>query len=219
MRKRAKNIILCGLLIWGILFGSFPDMALAEEKGIVISNVTSNSADIDWSDWAAEQDYLCYDFALMDEEELGGADPNKVETYNGGWMFGCGTKWEWKVPLESGTKYYVCVRGSYYDWNEDVDTSNGREEKAVFAQFTTKGSKVKLNKKAVSLTVGKKATVKLNGVALSKQSFKSSNKKVAKVSGKGVVTAVKKGTCKITVTDKSTGKKYICKVTVKDKKR
>lgn len=62
---------------------------------------------------------------------------------------------------------------------------------------------------------GKTTTVKLSGVDIKNQSFKSSNTKIATVSKKGVVKAVKKGTCKITVTDKTTKKKYVCTITVK----
>lgn len=47
-----------------------------------------------------------------------------------------------------------------------------------------------------------------------KVTFKSSNKKVAKVTKNGVVKAVKKGKCKITVKTAS-GKKAVVKVTVK----
>ena len=50
--------------------------------------------------------------------------------------------------------------------------------------------------------------------ATEKVTFKSSNKKVAKVTKKGVVKAVKKGKCKITVKTAS-GKKAVVKVTVK----
>ena len=50
--------------------------------------------------------------------------------------------------------------------------------------------------------------------ATEKVTFKSSNKKVAKVTKNGVVKAVKKGKCKITVKTAS-GKKAVVKVTVK----
>lgn len=219
MKKRVWSLIVCSMIVCGILFGYFPDRVFAEEKGIVITNITSNSASLDWSAWAADHDFLSYYFYALTEKELGGADPNKAESYYD-YMATYHTQEDCR-GLEPNTKVYVCVIGNYFDWSEMVDVSNGREEKAIFAQFTTKGSEesnVKLNKKAASLIVGEKTTVKLDGVALSKQSFKSSNKKVAKVSGSGVVTAVKKGTCKLTVTDKNTNKRYICKITVKDKK-
>ena len=46
------------------------------------------------------------------------------------------------------------------------------------------------------------------------KTFKSSNKKVATVTKKGVITAKKKGTTKITVTTKA-GAKATCKIKVK----
>jgi uncharacterized protein YjdB len=49
-----------------------------------------------------------------------------------------------------------------------------------------------------------------------KTTFKSSNTKVAKVNAKGVVTALKKGTAKITVTNNGVKKTF--KVTVKNPK-
>lgn len=76
--------------------------------------------------------------------------------------------------------------------------------------------KVKLNKKAVTLVVGKKATLKVKNAPKGKKITWSSNKKkIAAVSKKGVVTAKKAGTAKITA--KVAGKKYVCKVTVKKK--
>jgi uncharacterized protein YjdB/uncharacterized protein YfaP (DUF2135 family) len=72
-------------------------------------------------------------------------------------------------------------------------------------------SKIKLNKKKLSLYVKNKATLKLKGTK-KKVKWSSSNKKVATVSKKGVVTAKKKG--KATITAKVGKKKYKCQVTV-----
>lgn len=75
----------------------------------------------------------------------------------------------------------------------------------------------KLSKKSVTLTVGSKVTLKVKN-ASGKITWSSSNKKVAPVSSKGVVTAKKAG--KATITAKTTkGKKLTCKVTVKSKKK
>lgn len=73
---------------------------------------------------------------------------------------------------------------------------------------------VKLNKKKVTLYVGKSTTLKVKGTK-KKAKWTSSNKKVATVSSKGKVKAKKKGTAKITA--KVGKKKYTCKVTVKEK--
>ncbi len=77
---------------------------------------------------------------------------------------------------------------------------------------TTAASKIRLNKKKVTLLAGAKVKLKLKK-ARKKVKWSSSRKKVASVSQKGVVTAKKAGTAKITA--KSAGKKYICRVTVK----
>ena len=75
---------------------------------------------------------------------------------------------------------------------------------------------VKLNKKTATVYVGEKVTIKLSGVAISKQTFKSSKTDIAKVDKKGVVTGVKAGKCNITITDTKTKKNYTCKITVKN---
>jgi len=77
--------------------------------------------------------------------------------------------------------------------------------------------KVKVNFTKKTLKKGKKATIKVSfakGYYSSTNTFKSSNKKVATVNSKGVITAKKKGTCRITVKTFN-GKKAIIKITVK----
>lgn len=78
-----------------------------------------------------------------------------------------------------------------------------------------KKKKVALNKKKITLTVGKKTTLKLKNNK-KKIKWSSTKKKVATVSKKGVVKAKRKGTAKIVA--KVGKKKYVCKVTVKAKK-
>ena len=92
---------------------------------------------------------------------------------------------------------------------------------SMTASAASKAKKVTLNKKKVTLTVGK--TVKLKAKvkpasANQKVTWKSSNKKVAAVSSKGIVTAKKAGNAIITCTVKKNKKiKATCKVTVKKK--
>ncbi len=71
---------------------------------------------------------------------------------------------------------------------------------------------VKLTKKALTLETGKTSTLKITGTS-AKVTWSSSNKAVATVSTKGVVSAKKAGTATITATVNK--KKYTCKVTVK----
>ena len=81
---------------------------------------------------------------------------------------------------------------------------------------------IKLNKTSVTLKKGNKLTLK--AIAYPKNAnnravvWKSSNKKVATVSSKGVVKAVRNGTATITVTAKDgSKKKAVCKIQVKAK--
>ena len=86
----------------------------------------------------------------------------------------------------------------------------------VPGQQTDAKAKVKLNKKKLVLTVGKKAKLKVKGTK-KKVKWSSSKKKIATVTKKGVVKAKKKGTAKIVA--KVGKKKYTCKVVVKAKKK
>ena len=72
---------------------------------------------------------------------------------------------------------------------------------------------MKLVKSSAKLKKGKKVTIKVKAAPVSKVTFKSSNKKVATVSSKGVVKAKKKGTATITVKCNGITKKF--KVTAK----
>ena len=74
--------------------------------------------------------------------------------------------------------------------------------------------KIKLNKKSVTIYIGKK--VKLKVKAKGKVKWKSSNRKIATVTKKGVVKAKKVGRSKITAYKGR--RKAICKVVVKKKK-
>lgn len=70
----------------------------------------------------------------------------------------------------------------------------------------------RISKSSISMGTGKKYTLKVNGTK-QKVKWSSSNKAIATVSSKGVVTGKKAGSVKITA--KVGSKKYICKVTVK----
>lgn len=126
------------------------------------------------------------------------------------------------------TKRAVCeVCGAEYGDLKKEDskpadkTTEGKKDDTKPAEKpdkkTVKAKKVVVNKKRIVLKKGKKVKLKVKlkpANATEKVTFKSSNKKVAKVTKKGVVKAVKKGKCKITVKTAS-GKKAIVKVTVK----
>lgn len=74
-------------------------------------------------------------------------------------------------------------------------------------------SAAKLNKKSISLNVGKTYTLKATGTK-GKITWTSNKKSVATVSSKGIVKAKKKGTAVITAKYRK-NKKLTCKVTVK----
>lgn len=75
------------------------------------------------------------------------------------------------------------------------------------------GKALKVTKTALNVKAGKKVTIKATATPAAKVTYKSSNKKVATVTNKGVVKGVKKG--KATITVKANGKTVKVKVTVK----
>lgn len=85
---------------------------------------------------------------------------------------------------------------------------------SVGASVNVEAASIRLNKKSLTLTVGKTATLKVKGTK-KKVVWISSNKKIATVTKKGKVTAKKKGTA--TIYAKVGKKKLKCKVTVKAK--
>ena len=137
-------------------------------------------------------------------------------------------KEEHKGGTATTTKKAVCeVCGAEYGDLKKEDpkpadkTTEGKKDDTKPAEKpdkkTVKAKKVVVNKKRIVLKKGKKVKLKAKlkpANATEKVTFKSSNKKVAKVTKKGVVKAVKKGKCKITVKTAS-GKKAVVKVTVK----
>lgn len=84
--------------------------------------------------------------------------------------------------------------------------------------FAQAKAAIKLSKSTVTLEVGKKVTLELKDatgkkIKAGKIKWLSTNKKIAKVSKKGVVIGVKAGTAKVTA--KYMVKKYTCKIIVK----
>lgn len=76
--------------------------------------------------------------------------------------------------------------------------------------------KGKLDKKAVTIAIGKSESLKVKGKGSASVRWSSSKKKVARVSSSGKVTGLKKGKATITakVTNKGKSKKLKCKITV-----
>lgn len=128
------------------------------------------------------------------------------------------------------TKTKVTGKVTFKSSNKKVATVNSKGvitgKKAGKAVITVKVGKytkkltVKVKKpsfklvtSSVKLKKGKKTTIRVKAAPVSKVTYKTSNKKVATVNSKGVVTAKKKGTAKITV--KCNGITRTFKVTVK----
>ncbi|MBR2191472.1 MAG: Ig-like domain-containing protein [Eubacterium sp.] len=84
-------------------------------------------------------------------------------------------------------------------------TNNG-----VTKTFTVTVKNIKLNKKKKKLKIGKSFKLKVKKGLVGKAKYKSSNKRIAKVTKKGKVKAVGYGNATITV--KANGKKLKCKV-------
>ena len=101
-----------------------------------------------------------------------------------------------------------------------ISKADKKKKCTVTVTVDTPVTKVKLNKTKSTMTIGKKQTLKATVTPKKASSkavvWKSSNKKVATVTSKGVVKAKKAGTVTITATAKDgSGKKAACKVTVK----
>ena len=112
-------------------------------------------------------------------------------------------------------------KGSCTITAEAMDGSGVRTAmKLEIRKNTAKLKKLTPAKKKLTLKVGKKATVRIklkpSTVYNNKLKWKTSDKKIAKVTSKGVIRAIKKGKCVITAaaTDGS-GKKAVIRVTVK----
>lgn len=88
-----------------------------------------------------------------------------------------------------------------------------RSDVTASCTVTVKNPTLSVSKSSLSVKKGKTASIKVTAVPAVKVTFNSSAKSIAKVSAKGKVTGVKKGTCKITVKAGSLTKTV--KVTVK----
>ena len=94
-----------------------------------------------------------------------------------------------------------------------TNTSNPVQKTKTGKKIT---KKIKLNRRKVTLKKGKSFKLKVTLTPKNSQDkiiFKTSNKKIVKVSKTGKIKALKKGKAKITVV--SGKKKIVCKVTVK----
>jgi hypothetical protein len=114
---------------------------------------------------------------------------------------------------KSGNKITITSAAKKGTATITVTDKNG---KTVKVKVTTKAApkKVKLKKSSIKLKKNKTYAIALKNTVSAKVTYKTSNKKVATVSETGLVTAKKKGSCKITVTTYN-GKHTRLKVRVK----
>ena len=136
----------------------------------------------------------------------------------GKWRWMNGDKWDYtnwnsgepNNGLGSGEDYVLINK--IHDWRW-TDAFGGYDGYSAKAPFICEWDMPKISASKATLVVGNTKTLKIQ-YNKSKVKWSSSSKSVAKVSSKGVVTALKKG--KATITAKVGKKKYSCKVTVKD---
>lgn len=103
------------------------------------------------------------------------------------------------------------LRDHYYDYVFGEDKAENTVERPQIVALDT--NLLKLSKSSASVKVGKTVKIKASAVLDSKITYKSSNKKVATVTAKGVVKGKKAGKAKITVSANGVSKTF--KVTVK----
>lgn len=154
---------------------------------------------------------------------------------------GDGTKeGTFRIPLEKGV-YYLRFRNTVFRSTQGIttvggvysftaayssgDDGSGSASKEDPSPQTPSDSqpiqttRVKLNASKKTLVLGKSCTLKASltpsNADNKKVTWTSSNKKVATVSAKGVVTAKGIGQATITVKTKDTGKRATCKITVR----
>lgn len=105
-----------------------------------------------------------------------------------------------------------------------TETPVPEEEPDVKPAVKVKNWKEPQAVKAITVKAGAKAKIKVNGSFIKSKTFKSTNKKVATVSRKGVITAKRKGKCRVKATvkyykennaNKVVKKTLVTKVTVK----
>ena len=166
----------------------------------------------------------------------GEADEYLVAYTHDGNNRGEANSWWLRSPVISGSDYggagkmddsgwvrYGTTYGSppvrpafYLDLSSDIKATRDSKGDWVIDGYgqNVSSEQVSLDKASSYLAPGKTLTLKATGT--SDIAFKTSNKKVATVTSKGVVKAVKPGTATITAYSKSdSSNKAVCKVTVK----
>lgn len=114
------------------------------------------------------------------------------------------------VPVLETDFSAASMRGRYYEYVLGQERDDNHVERPLLVALNT--NLLKLGKSSASVKVGKTVKIKATAVLDSKITYKSSNKKVATVTSKGVVKGKKAGKAKITVSANGVNKTF--KVTV-----
>lgn len=101
--------------------------------------------------------------------------------------------------------------GRYYGYMQGQEKDENYVERPLLEDLNT--SLLKLSKSSAAVKAGKTVKIKASAVLNGKITYKSSNKKVATVTAKGVVKGVKAGKASITVSANGVSRKFM--VTVK----
>lgn len=126
-----------------------------------------------------------------------------------------GASWV-RVKTSDGTQGYVCCDYDYISYLSGGSTDTKVKTDADTSEIISPGAdaQVTISAKNLSLSVGKTSTLTAKTTSGGYLSWKSQNPSVATVTSKGLVTAVKVGTAKITVSDSKSDKTATCTVTV-----
>ena len=171
----------------------------SEYEGDILEDYGDEEADLEFSD-----DEEAYDDTESSGEEYITIDiTSDKKTYLKAFKVASMGKKSQSITLAPGTyKVKVAAKADF-----DIDYSLLLSGKACKVSFSIANAKELKEKKSFQL--------KVKGKDLGKITYKTSNKKVAKVDKNGKVTAVKAGTCKITVKVVGAKKAATCKITVK----
>ncbi len=133
----------------------------------------------------------------------------------------CGNKWA-QVQLTDGTKGYVCTDYVTYISNtvtkttaNNTQTQTSSVTTAVRTAAGSSADKVTISHSSATIGIGQNVTLTAKTSSGGTITWSSSNKNIATVTSKGVVTGVKEGAITITAKDSKTGKSADCTIRVK----
>ena len=199
---------------------------LPATEGITIEQI---EGDIDISCCLNDEEFMAVDGKNIDKITMEEEKGVSIEGTNAEYTASIGAKDEENTLVQSEGKVDGEVVYSYNNGRIDIEGENvkdttittisGDAESKQLSESEAAVTSVKLDKKKATVAKGSsltlKPTISPSDASNKAVSWKTSDKKIATVSSKGVVKGVRKGTVTITVTTKDKKKKATCKVTVK----